>query len=77
MLTIDIGDSAAAVKKFMEDNHFSFPVLLDSRVTVAQTYALQGTPTTFFIDKEGIIRTKVIGFVSKEGIENNINEIMP
>jgi peroxiredoxin len=78
LLTINIGQSAATIEDFLSENHLSLPVLLDSDGAVAQRYSMPGIPTTFFIDKDGILRVKVIGaFPSKAAIESRLSEIMP
>jgi cytochrome c biogenesis protein CcmG/thiol:disulfide interchange protein DsbE len=77
MLTINIGESADTVKDFFQDRNLSLPVLFDTDITVARTYGVLGIPTTFFIDKEGIIRAKVIGaFPGKSAIYSRLSEIM-
>ncbi|GGE85472.1 TlpA family protein disulfide reductase [Priestia taiwanensis] len=48
-------DSFDRATRFAEEHQFSFPVLLDEDGTVAQAYRVIGTPTTYFIDKNGII----------------------
>ena len=78
MLTINIAESADTVKDFFQDRNLSLPVLLDSDTAVTRRYDIQGIPTTFFIDKEGIIRVKVIGaFPGKSAIDSRMSEIMP
>jgi len=78
VLTIDIGDPPAQVEEFMASLHLSLPVLLDMQGNVAQKYNVQFYPTTFFIDKEGIIQDKVIGaFQNKAQIEKRLGKIMP
>ena len=75
---INIGDDANSTKQFLEVNSLSFPVLLDTDITVARRYGIPGTPTAFFIDKEGTIKVKVIGpFPSKAAIDSRLSEIMP
>lgn len=78
MLTINIGESSATVKKFLGDNNLSLPVLLDTNAAVAQRYSMPGIPTTFFVDRDGILQVKVIGaFPNKAAIESRLSEIMP
>ncbi len=78
MLNINIGDDTSSIKQFLQNNSLLFSVLLDSDITVARRYAIPGTPTAFFIDKEGIIRAKVIGpFPSKAAIDSRLSEIIP
>ena len=78
LLTIDVGESASRVRQFMQSNNLSLPVLLDTRQVVARKYNIMGYPTTFFIDKDGIIQEKVVGaFPDKESIERYLNKIIP
>ena len=77
VLAINIGESSAKVRQFIESNDFSFPVLLDTKRDVAQDYNIQYIPSTFFIDKYGIIQEKIIGaFPSKIAIEENLSKII-
>lgn len=78
LLAIDIGESPATVEKFMADRNLSLTVLLDLDVKVARDYGITNIPTTFFIDKEGIIRRKVqVSFPNKEAIESELSKIIP
>jgi len=78
MLAIDIQESASTVRQFMESNDLSLPILLDSQADVAQKYNITNIPTTFFIDKDGIIQQKVVGgFPSKAAIEEELRQIVP
>ena len=77
MLAINMGESSSTVKGFMQSYNLSLPVLLDTELVVAQMYNIVGIPTTFFIDKDGIIREKIIGaFPNKAEIENRLSKIV-
>ena len=77
LLTINIGDSSSEVEEFLQNHNLSLPVLLDTKLDVAQKYNTRYIPTTFFIDKDGIIQAKVIGaFPNKAAIESRLGEIM-
>ncbi len=78
ILAVDIGESSSKVEEFMQNHNLSFTVLLDIKQDVAQRYNITGIPTTFFIDKDGIIQDKVIGaFQNKTQIENRLSKILP
>jgi len=78
VLAINIGESSSKVEEFMQSHNLSFTVLLDIKQNVAQKYNFQYIPTTFFIDKDGIIQEKVIGpFQNKTQIENRLSKILP
>ena len=78
MLAVNVGDSPSEVEHFLQNHNLSLPVLLDTKKVVAQKYNIRAFPTTFFLDKDGIIQVKVIGaFPNKAAIESRLNEIMP
>ncbi len=73
LLTINIGESSSVASSFMQSYNLSLPVMLDTRQTVSREYNILGIPSTFFIDKDGIIQgVKVGAFQSKEEIETGI-----
>lgn len=81
ILAINVGESSGTVRQFLESNNL-YPllntVLFDSYGAVLKKYRIQYYPTTFFVDRDGIIQEKVIGaFQSKEAIENRLGKIMP
>jgi len=77
LLAINIGGTSSQVEEFLQGHNLSLPVLLDTKKDVAQRYNIQYIPTTFFIDKEGIIQAVKVGaFATKEVIESNLNKIM-
>jgi len=78
ILAINIGESPATVKRFIESYGFSFLVLLDTRGDVARKYGIRPIPVSFFIDKDGIIKAVRVGpFLSKADIEKGLSKIIP
>mgnify|MGYP003681900584 CR=1 FL=1 len=45
----------------MKENGYTFPVLLDSRGEVANTYRITSIPTTYLLDPEGRVVGKALG----------------
>jgi peroxiredoxin len=54
-------DSLQDVLSFIENNQLTFPVLLDTTGTVTRIFNVHSLPTTFFIDRSGIIKKVIIG----------------
>lgn len=78
LLTVDIAENSTVVQKFMTDLNLSMKVALDTNKQVAKAYSITAIPSTFLIDKNGIIRGKVPGaFPNKEAIENELKKIIP
>lgn len=62
VLAVTIDTSEKAVMSFVSAAGVSFPVLLDKDKDVYfDDYAVLGLPTTFLIDKNGIIAEKFVG----------------
>ena len=75
ILAINSSESQSTIMGFMEDNGFSFPVLMDDGA-VSLYYNIVGIPTTFFIDKDGIIQKSKLGsFTSAAQIAGYISAI--
>jgi len=76
ILGVNIGESPSVAGGFMEDNGFTFPVLLDMTGEVAEMYNTRSIPATFFIDERGIIRHSDVGaFRSKADLEQRLRDL--
>lgn len=47
-------------------------MLLDESGAIGRTYGLRGTPTTYFINAEGVIEDVQVGFISQEWIDTKL-----
>ena len=54
-------DSLYDVSKFIEEHEISFPIPLDLTGSVSRDYSIHSLPTTYFIDKNGVIQNIIIG----------------
>src|SRR5712692_10153257 len=54
-------DSVSDVQAFAQNLGLTFPILLDLDGAVSRRYLLRALPSTFFIDRKGMIRTVVFG----------------
>jgi len=78
ILAIDIGEIPSTVNDFIQSGNFSFPVLLDTNQDVALEYNIRAIPTTFLIDKDGVIREiKVGAFSNMIEIKRSLSKIIP
>ena len=69
-------DSEKTVAAFVQEYGLSFPVALDRDGTVQRKYKISGYPTTFFIDRDGIIRSVVVGGpMSAALIQSKVEEL--
>ncbi|MFC4767015.1 redoxin domain-containing protein [Effusibacillus consociatus] len=77
VLGVNIGESKVTAKGFMDRLGVTFPTVLDSdrNVTLNQ-YKVGPIPTSFFIDKKGIIQHIYTGPMSGGYIENQIQTLL-
>jgi peroxiredoxin len=62
MLTVSVDEGgSAAVTAFLQKYRLNVPVLLDPGRSIANLYGTYKFPETYIVDREGIVRYKVIG----------------
>lgn len=66
----------AEIKKFLDDNNYTFPVVFDKTGQTLNDYFINSFPTTFMIDKLGNIYGYVQGSLTKDMIINIINQTL-
>jgi len=54
-------DSPASLETFVDEYGLTFPILMDKSGDTARLYQMRALPTSFFIDREGIIQEVVVG----------------
>lgn len=75
---IAVDASTEGVTKFLQKVPVSFPVLLDTKGTVAEAYRLVNMPTAYLIGRDGVMRHVYKGF-GKDLLtlyENKISELL-
>jgi len=57
-VSVDSGSQEKITKKvqtYIDDNGFTFEVLIDNEMTLARNYGVTSVPTTFILDESGVI----------------------
>lgn len=62
------------IKEFLEENGYTYPVLMDDGGYTFGAYRISSLPTTFMIDKEGNVFGYVQGGLSQEAMESIIDQ---
>jgi peroxiredoxin len=66
ILLVDSKETPDVVQAFVDEFGITHPVLLDQDGAVSELYQIFAIPTDIFIDKDGIIRAKIIESVTPE-----------
>ncbi len=72
VLAVNNEEGDVPIRDFVSQFNLTFPILLDSDGAVAREYRVQGLPTSYFIDRSGIVRAANIGAMNRAYIEAQI-----
>ncbi|UCH50861.1 MAG: redoxin domain-containing protein [Chloroflexota bacterium] len=76
ILAVNMGERAAFVQSFFDSRGLTFPALLDSDEAISKMYQVSTTPTTFFINADGIIsEIKEGSFTNEPEIERTLKSL--
>jgi cytochrome c biogenesis protein CcmG/thiol:disulfide interchange protein DsbE len=71
-LGIDFQDARSDGLSFLQKYSITYPNVLDSSGSVAISYGVTGTPETIFIDRHGVVVQKVIGELTAQTLQSNL-----
>lgn len=77
VLGVNQAESMEAIARYQQDLGVDFPTAMDSRLGVSRQYLVNSLPTTFFIDREGVIRNLFIGPMTDAVLAQNLRSIYP
>jgi len=76
-LAVNAGQEKARVERFVTETGIPYEVLLDDKSRVArEQFGVKVLPTVFIIDKNGILREKLIGVVDTKKLQSLINRYL-
>ena len=75
VLGVDVMETPEAARAFRDEFGLTFPILLDEVGQVTRRYLVTGTPTSLFIDREGVIVERRLGYMDEAEIAEIINRV--
>ncbi|HEY8283252.1 MAG TPA: redoxin domain-containing protein [Chloroflexota bacterium] len=66
------GDSQAGARRFAQEQHLGFPVVVDEHQDIAWRYQVAGWPTSFFLDAWGHLRGQVAGPLDEASLRDGL-----
>ncbi len=76
IIAIDSQEEKSVVSSFMRRGGYVVPTLLDARGAVSEEYQIKSTPTTYFLDRDGVIRDADAGLISERMLVDKIETIL-
>ncbi len=75
VLAVNFDEPLDAVTAFGESFGLSFPLLLDPGGHIQQLYRVRGYPSSYFVDREGVIRIVHIGLMTEGQLDGYLSEL--
>jgi cytochrome c biogenesis protein CcmG/thiol:disulfide interchange protein DsbE len=76
ILAIEAGDPIPDVKQFVSDNELTFPILLDPMNLALRAFQNDNLPSSYVIDRAGMVRLAWTGPISLEMLEKSITSLL-
>ncbi len=69
-------DNEADARRFVETYKVPYPVGRDSTGDIARLYKIEGTPTTFLINRDGSLYGRSVGAMTEEEFQKSIDALL-
>jgi cytochrome c biogenesis protein CcmG/thiol:disulfide interchange protein DsbE len=73
VVSVVFQDDASTVEDFFEENGGDWPVVLDDKTQIGIDYGVSGIPESYIVDPNGIVRVKLIGGVTRAGLNEQLD----
>jgi len=74
VVSVVFQDGEAKVEQFFEKNGGDWPVVFDDGTRIALDFGVTNVPESYLIDPNGIVRVKLIGGVTRDGLNRQLQE---
>ena len=75
VLAVNADEPADKVQAFVSDLGLKFNILLDSGSKVQAQYRVTAFPTTYLVDREGIVKVQHIGTLSRSQLFSYLQQV--
>jgi peroxiredoxin len=72
VLAVNVLEDVESIRRFGEEFQLELPLLVDRRGDVNKAYSVQGLPTSYLIDADGVIRDVRLGVVTRRYLESKL-----
>jgi len=70
--SIGLGERRETAVSYLKNLTLSYPVLLDPGLTLRKPFGVSGIPTYFVLDREGVVRHRILGEAKRGGLDKII-----
>jgi cytochrome c biogenesis protein CcmG/thiol:disulfide interchange protein DsbE len=74
---VNQGEAPAEVQAFAQQQGLTFQIPLDTQMEASRLYLVRNLPTTFFIDRSGVIREMQVGPLTEATLSQQLHSVYP
>ena len=75
VLGVNLGEKEETIERFLERTNITLSIAIDRNKSIEKSYNVIIRPSTFFVDKNGIIADKRLGEMTKQELEEKIEKV--
>jgi cytochrome c biogenesis protein CcmG, thiol:disulfide interchange protein DsbE len=76
VLAVNLREDAVAITPFLEQHQLTFPILLDRDGQASAAYQAHALPSSFFVDRRGVIRAVYRGPIPPRVINGVVEQLL-
>ena len=76
MLAVNFDEKRGDVQAFRDEFGLAFQMLLDPGAEVQKLYRTRSYPSSFFVDRNGVIQVQHIGVMTEGNLDGNLAQIV-
>jgi peroxiredoxin len=80
VIAVDLQEDAGTVRTFADEFGMRFPIAIDRTGEVGDAWRIggpvEGIPSSYFIDADGIVRARIFGPLSEATLDGNLESIL-
>lgn len=76
ILAVNVAQDADTARAFVRPLGIRYPVLLDPEGATARAWGVQALPVTWLLDRQGVVRGKIVGEATPEVFEARVKALL-
>ena len=76
VLSINVGGNPKVVRDFIDETDVTFDFAVDQLSLTATRVGVAAFPTTFIVDRSGVVREKILGEIQKNAVEDALAPLL-
>jgi peroxiredoxin len=76
ILAVNMEEDQARVRRWIDQGGFTYTFVLDSEGQQLKRYNVNAAPTSYFIDRDGVIRDLKLGAISRAEMETKVEKLL-